>query len=307
MAEVTVGNNSIVVDDGTEQRVKNYLAIEDIKQYLDEFWTEKKLGKHKNMKEKHGELLLKDLKVPPEEFFKDLKNSKFKLGNFGPSPIKNILINAKLNDDLQEKYISDCMKVTTTRPVIGKGEFLFASLFNNIGFTKKSGDLIDVETNETIECKGVNASFGNGQNNRYKPLTKSLIYSILKYLKIDDIAPDSLKTDYVQVLKKRIGDNDRALAKVFVALQNLEQEYEPLGEQCVKLYKDKKQFLRVVAASHIFTYMNIEKADYLLALNDRQFMMFERPNTLEEAYKIAEHFDINGWNVGEYGVKVTLK
>lgn len=299
--------NKEVKNSDTDQRIKNYLAISDIKKYLDLYWTDKKLGKHKTMKEKHGEIILKDMKVTPEELFKSLNNNKFKLGNFGPSRIDEILKNSKLDDDLSEAYIKDSLAVTTTRPSIGKGEFLFASLFSNIGFSKESGDLIDLKTDEKIECKGKRATLGNGQGDKFKSFTKSLMFSILKYLKINDISPDDLKTDYVQILKKRIGSNDKALAKVFIALQNLSNEYVPLGEQCVKLYKEKKQFLGVIAASHLYTYMNVEEADYLLALNDKKFMMFIKPTNLQEAYSIIEHFDIHGWTIGDFGVKVTLK
>lgn len=300
-------NKEEVSKSNTDQRIKNYLAISDIKKYLDVYWTDKKLGKHKTMKEKHGELILKNMKVTPDELFKSLKNNKFKLGNFGPSKIDGILKNSKLHDDLDETYIKDSLAVTTTRPSIGKGEFLFASLFGNIGFSTESGDLIDLKTDEKIECKGKRATLGNGQGEKFKSFTKSLMFSILKYLKINDISPEDLKTDYVQILKKRIGNNEKALTKVFIALQNLNDEYEPLGAQCLELYKEKKQFLRVIAACHLYTYMSVEKADYLLALNDKKFMMFIKPTNIQEAYSIIENFDIHGWSIGDFGVKVTLK
>ena len=158
-----------------------------------------------------------------------------------------------------------------------------------------------------IECKGKRATLGNGQGEKFKSFTKSLMFSILKYLKINDISPEDLKTDYVQILKKRIGNNEKALTKVFIALQNLNDEYEPLGAQCLELYKEKKQFLRVIAACHLYTYMSVEKADYLLALNDKKFMMFIKPTNIQEAYSIIENFDIHGWSIGDFGVKVTLK
>ena len=45
-------NKEEVSKSNTDQRIKNYLAISDIKKYLDVYWTDKKLGKHKTMKEK---------------------------------------------------------------------------------------------------------------------------------------------------------------------------------------------------------------------------------------------------------------
>lgn len=307
MAEIKVGNKDVEVDSNTEQRVKNILSVDNIAEYLNKYWTSEKLGKHKDMKAKHGEIILKTLKSSPESLFSKLEKSSLKLELNKPYSINNLLQVTGLSADLSSNYIDYAMKVTTTRPSIGKGEFLFASIFHNIGFANKSGDLVKLDDKSSIEVKGKYSILGNGQNNRYKPLTKGVLYSIFKYLNIDDMSPDNLSTDFAQVLKKRIGDNEKALAKVFVALQNINDEYEPLGKVCVRLYKDKKQFLRVVAATHLFIYMNTEDTDYLLAHNDKKFMLFKKPETLTQAYEIIEHFDVYNWNIGEYGIKVNLK
>lgn len=307
MAEIKIDNKNIEVDKNTEQRVKNILSIDSISDYLNKFWVNEKLGKHKDMKKKHGEIILKNLKSTPDSLFKKLNKNTLKIELNKPYSIGNILQMTGLSADLDDGYINDAMSVTTTRPSIGKGEFLFASLFKNIGFASKAGDLIDLTSKNSIEVKGRYSIIGNGQNSKFKPLTKSTLYSIFKYLKIEDMSPSNLDTDFAQVLKKRIGANEKALAKIFVALQNLSSEYEPLGSVAVRLYKEKKQFLRVVAAEHLFIYMSAEDIDFLLAHNDKKFMFFKKPETLTEAYDIIEHFDVYGWKLGEFGIKVNLK
>ena len=307
MAEIKVGDKKIEVDKNTEQRVKNMLSVDDLADYLNKYWTDEKLGKHKDMKKKHGEIILRSLKSSPESLFKRLNNSNVNLELNTPYSIANILKMTKLDNDLADSYIKDAMAVTTTRPSVGKGEFLFASLFKNIGFASKSGDLVNLDNDSLIEVKGKYSVLGNGQSNKFKPLTKSVIYSIMKYAKIEDMSPADLDSDYVQVLKKKLGGNEKVLAKVFVALENLSNEYQPLGDVCAKLYLEKKQFLRVVAASHLLTYMNTQGFDFLLAHNDRKFIIFKKPTSMSEAYSIIEHFDVYSWKIGEYGVKVNLK
>lgn len=307
MAEIKVGDKEIEVDKNTEQRVKNMLSVNDLADYLNKYWTEEKLGKHKDMKKKHGEIILRNLKSSPKSLFKHLNSNNVNLELNTSYSIANILKMTKLDNDLADNYIKDAMAVTTTRPSIGKGEFLFASLFKNIGFASKSGDLINLDNDSTIEVKGKYSVLGNGQNSKFKPLTKSVLYSILKYAKIEDMSPSDLDADYVQKLKKKIGGNEKVLAKVFVALQNLANEYPPLGAVCAKLYLEKKQFLKVVAASHLLTYMNTQGFDFLLAHNNKKFIIFKKPTSMSEAYSIIEHFDVYSWKIGEYGVKVNLK
>ena len=143
MAEVTIKK-----DDGTEisktvsndniDSVSNEANSEEISKGLDKFWTEKKLGKHKDAKEKQKQLLMKYLTGNPANFFSALNESKFNVGNFGPSSISNILVDANLSKYIKKEYIKDALSITSARPAIGKGEFLFASLFNNIGFSKST-------------------------------------------------------------------------------------------------------------------------------------------------------------------------
>lgn len=307
MAQIEIDNKTVEIDDKTKQVIKNDVSKDTITEYLNKFWTEKKLGKHSDMIEKHEQIVMKNLKIDAETFFKDLSKTTFKPGNVGPYNLYSILNKTSLEDDLHPEYIEDCLNVTTTRPAIGKGEFLFAASFANIGFAKDNGDLIDIKTGKSIECKGVNSVIGNGHSGQYKTMTKSLIYAITKMLDANDLSATYLNADFANEIKKRIGTNEKLMKKFFLITQNLENENEGIANACVKVYLEKKYLLKTMAAAHLYIYMNLEKADYLLAINGKKFQMFEKPTSVAAAYEIIEKFDISGWKEGDCGVKVTLK
>ena len=312
MAEVTIKK-----DDGTEiskivsndniDSVSNEANSEEISKGLDKFWTEKKLGKHKDAKEKQKQLLMKYLTGNPANFFSALNESKFNVGNFGPSSISNILVDANLSKYIKKEYIKDALSITSARPAIGKGEFLFASLFNNIGFSKNGGDLIDLNSNEKIEVKGSNAVIGNGQNEKYKSLSKSLIYSLFNGLGDNSKSYTKLNDECAQELKKLLGIDSKKIEKCFLHLENIENENETLAKQATEIYLEKKYFLKTLAALHLFIYLTLEKASYFLALNDKKFRMFTSPKSIKEAYDIIDNFEINGWKEGNPGISFTLK
>lgn len=308
MADLNLNGKSLNVDSETAQQIKNLASNSDLESLVNEYWTNDKLGKHSELKAEHLDILQKCLLIEPELFKQDLFRNKLNLRNL-ESSISSILTNTKLNGDLRNTYLRMCLDVTTDRPAIGKGEFLFAASFSNIGFSKDTGDLIDIDTREKIEVKGISATLGNSQNKRLRAMTGQTMYTIFKMLGIDDVA----RTDYylseenAKKIKVAIGlDQDKA-RKVFTYLQNLRNENEALAKAAVQLYFEKKQLIRTVAAMHLFTYMKIENNDYLLILNDRDFMLSKAPSTLAESYNIVDKLAVKPWHQGEYGIKVTLR
>lgn len=122
---------------------------------MNEFWTPKKIGKHPQVV-KQAELLYSHYALcDAQKLLTRLKNSNFKFGNYGPCSWKEFLTKADLDDCLDEEYVTQALNVTTHQPAIGKGEFLFVSVFNNVGFAKSGGDLIDLNTNSLVEVKGI--------------------------------------------------------------------------------------------------------------------------------------------------------
>jgi hypothetical protein len=307
MAEVNLNGKTLNVDDETARRMLNVAEKSDISSLLEEFWTEDKLGKQSaDLKHAHGSILLKDLQVDLDLFKEDLMSNRLKLGNFSSS-LNSIMTGTKLKDDLKSSYIQDCLSVNTVRPAIGKGEFLFAASFKNIGFSKSSGDLVDLDTGSKIEVKGISACLGNSQNGRFKPMSKSLIWSICRLLGIDDIADYYLNPDNAKKIKERIGLNRDLAVRVFTFLQNLREENEAIAKTAAKMYFEKKQLMKTVAAVHLYTYMKLEKDQYLLLVNDEKFSIFRAPDDLYESYDIIDKLNLKSWREGDYGIKVSLR
>lgn len=306
MPNLTLNGKSVQVDDKTAQRISNLVKKPDLISLLDEYWTAEKLGKHKNLKKDHGDILLKTLIVNPEEFKSDLFNNRLKLGNFSSS-IDSILTGTKLNGDLRREYLEMCLGVTTERPAIGKGEFLFAASFKNIGFTSDSGDLIDVDSKAKIEVKGISAVLGNGQNGTYKQMSERLMRTIARQLQIDGMHRWQLDEENAMMIKEKIALNRSLAVQTLTILQNVYRENEAVARQAADVYFREGQLIRTVAAMHLLMYMKHEKSDYLLIVNDDRFTMVKCPDDVSGAYDIISKLTIKPWREGDYGIKVTLR
>jgi hypothetical protein len=308
MADINLNGKKLNVDDNIAQQIKNLVSRDDLVKLVNEYLTDDKLGKHTDLKDDYLEILQKTLQVEPAIFKDDLLRNKIKLGTF-ESPISSILTNSKLSGDLKPSYLGLCLDVTTERPAIGKGEFLFAVTFANLGFSKNTGDLIDIESKKKIEVKGISAILGNAQSGKFRQMSAETMRTVFKTLEIDDVARSEyyLSEENAKKIKTAIGlDREKAL-RTFTYLQNLRNENEALAKSAVSLYFDKKQLIRTVTAMHLYAYMRVEKDDYLLILNDKKFMLTEAPKSLYEAYDIIDKLVVKPWHQGEYGIKVTLR
>jgi len=308
MPDINLNGKSLDLDQKTAQQIKNLASKPELVKLVNDYWTDKKLGKRTELKKDYLEILEKTLLIEPNLFRQDLFNNKLKLKNFSAT-IGSILSNTKLNGDLRTSYLSMCLDVTTERPAIGKGEFLFAASFSNIGFSKDSGDLIDIDTNEKIEVKGISAVMGNAQNGKFRQMSAETMRTVFRLLGINDVAKQDyyLSESVAKKIKTAIGLDQNRAKQVFTYLQNLRSENESLARSAVQLYFDKKQLIRTVAAMHLYAYMKLERDNYLLILNDKSFSLFKAPDTLYDAYAILENLAVKPWHQGEYGIKVTLR
>lgn len=308
MPDINLNGKTVNIDGATAQEIKNIISKPELVTLVNDYWTARKLGKHTELKRDHLNILEKTLLVDPNLFRDDLFNNKIKLENKAGT-LKQLLTDTKLNGDLRSNYLSLCLSVTTERPAIGKGEFLFAASFSNLGFSKDTGDLITLDTNEKIEVKGISATMGNAQSGKFRQMTEQTMRTVFRALDINDVAKSDyyLSAENAKKIKKAIGlDNDKA-SQIFTFLQNLRNENEALSRAAVQLYFDKKQLIRTVAAMHLYSYMRIEKDDYLLILNDRDFCLSKVPSSLYEAYELVDKLSVKPWHQGEYGIKVTLR
>lgn len=306
MPNINLNGQTVKVDNGTAQKITNLAKEPKIKAIAKEFWTDRKLGKHDELVGDYVSILEKTLLIDPDEFRADLFKSTLKPGKMADK-LTALLADTPLRDDLKKEYITMCLGVTTTRPAIGKGEFLFAATFKNIGFSSNVGDLVDLDTGSKIEVKGIGAPLGNGQNKAFKPMTARLMKDICRELQIDDMKDWALNQENAYKIKKALGLNEKKAMQIFTYLQNLWKEDNGVSRAATKLYFDKGQLIRTVAAMHLYCYMKVEQNDYLLIVNDDEFRMFNAPQDLYEAYDIISKMSINAWREGEYGIKVTLR
>lgn len=284
-------------------RIKNNAHIDDIKAELNAYWTAEKLGKHNDLKAKHGSILMKDLKVPAKDFFEQIKENHFKFQPFGPIAMSAFLKKAKIDLYVQPQYLDDCLKVTTPRPAIGRGEFLFVATFDNINFSNGKGDLVDSDGNR-IEVKGKHANFGS--DGPYKQMSQALMYSIYSVFNTNS-SEKGLTLETIDELGKLLLNNPSRQGKVLTLLQNLKNHSAGLTNQMAELFNRTHDLRLVIAAAHFYAYMKVQKANYLLALNDNVFWGFKAPNSIDEAAETMKHFNINGWMTGNRGISFTVK
>ena len=275
----------------------------ELKTAVEQYWTDIKSGKHHELASTHEAILAKDLKVTPADFFEQVSKNQFIFQNFGPYSLSDFLKKARLAQYVIPEYLEDCLKVTSPRPTIGRGEFLLAANFSNINFAQNSGDLIDSNGNR-IEVKGKHANLGG--EGPYKQMNQSLLFSIFNIFKTKPESKD-LSIESIEKLQKLLKDNSQQTKQVMLLLQNIENQSQSLANQMVELFNSKDDLKTTIAAAHLLAYMKYQKANFLFALNDNTFSGFAAPKNLAEAYEIMTHFNINAWITGNRGISITVK
>lgn len=271
---------------------------------LNDYWTDKKSGKHNELAKQHGMLLLKNLKVEPEDLFEQVNENIFKFQTFLLIPWKDFLIRANLAEYLKPEYIKDALEITSLRPAIGKGEFLFVSCFSNLGFSSGKGDIIDLNTGKICEFKGIRSTL-SGDNKIYKQMNKSLIYSIFSLFETS-AEYDHFNRDCAAKLDDLLKDRPNLLIKVLERLQNVSAPNTKVSHAFVDLYNIKHDLFNVVGAMQLFIYMLIQKASYILLTNNDGFCCYERPQTPMEAFKIIKELKLSSWQTGDYGMTIGI-
>ena len=294
--------------------VGNLIDTSALEKYLKSFWSDNKSGKHTEMAKKHKDLLERHLIAKPEDLFEQLNANKFTFQNFGPIKLVSFLKKAKLDSYLKPEYVEDALKVTTPQPAIGKGEFLLVSCFKNINFSQESGDLIDDE-GRRIEVKGTHSAIGGLKG--FDQMNKSLMFSIYNLFGTNPDYND-FTMDCAEDLQEKLEDNKDQRKKVMLLLQNNHNKSNHLAEEMLELFntkivdapQDEKEnlLLNLVAASHLYAYLKLQKANFLFAINDKVFAGFEAPKSLKQSYEIIRNnFKVNGWTTGNRGITFTLK
>lgn len=280
------------------------MDLNSLNTLLPKFWTRQKCGKHEGLANQHGMLLLKNLLVKPEDLFEQLDKNIFKFQSFSKIGWGDFLSRASLSEYLKDGYVNDALNVTTARPAIGKGEFLFASCFSNIGFSKDKGDLVDMQTGKRIEVKGIRSTL-SGDGKLYKQMNKGIIYSVFSLF--DTSAQyGHFNRDCAEELDELIKQKPDKLRNVLVILQNLDHAHENTGiaNSFAKLYQIKPNLFNVVGAMQLYTYMRVQKADFLMMTNDSGFCCFARPEQPIDAYNIVDSVKLSSWETGNRGMTI---
>ena len=265
---------------------------------MNEFWTKEKLGKHPTVAENAKRLYSEYAMCSPEKLLARLQESIFKFGDVKPVEFRNMLMFANLDDCLKPEYVDAALKVTTARPSIGRGEFLLASLFANIGFAKHKGDLIDLKTKRMAELKGVAATI-NGENT----LNPQLLGNVYHHFNLTP--PSSLNQNSLYALQS-VCRNADDVKYILAAFRNTKSINVDVIEATVKVCPQAKSLFLALAAMHLYEYLHNEQASYLFALNNKAFRCFNAPQFVSQAVDILKHFSISEWKVGETGFKITL-
>lgn len=282
------------------------MDLNSLNNLLPKFWTKQKCGKHEGLANQHGMLLLKDLLVKPEDLFEQLNKNTFKFQSFSKIPWSDFLTRANLSEYLKPNYITDALNVTTARPAIGKGEFLFASCFSNIGFSSDKGDLIDIQTNSRIEVKGIRSTL-SGDGKLYKQMNKDIIYSVFSLFNTST-QYGHFNRDCAEELDTLIKQQPNKVRNVLLILQNLDHTHENanIASMFANLYKIKPNIFDVVGAMQLYTYMKLQKADFLLMTNDSGFCCFTRPEQPIDAYNIVTSIKLSSWETGNRGMTIGI-
>lgn len=272
--------------------------------YLTTYWTDKKSGKNRELAKQHGMLLLKNLKADPKDLFEQIGENVFKFQTFPLISWGDFLRRANLAEYLKPEYVNDALEITSARPAIGKGEFLFVSCFSNLTFTGGKGDIVDLNTGKLCEFKGIRSTL-SGNSKFYKQMNKSLIYSIFSLFETSG-EYDHFNRDCAAELDNLLKDKPNLLVKVLERLQNVYEPNTKLSHAFAELYNIKGDLFTVVGAMQLLIYMLVQRASYILLTNNEGFCCYERPQTPLDAFRIVKELKLSSWQTGDYGMTIGI-
>lgn len=294
----------------------------DLKNLLRQYWIEgKRQGKHETMPVEHFKLLNSTLKAKPEDLFNQIYENRF-----NPDEIKSnrswedFLNKAKLSEYLSPDYVKYGLEITSSRPAIGMGEFLFVSCYCNLSFAPGHGDLVMLDTHKRIEMKGKRSSL-SGDKKGYKEMGDRVMTSVYSPFKQN---AESAKHDHfsrsearnLEEIIKKTNATDEQVTQMFMHLQNWNIEDRKLAEIATSYFRKTNDLFRITGAEHICIYMREEQADYLMLTNNSGYCCFGNPlanrskgiseQDFERALFIADHITLSSWNAQSKGISINI-
>lgn len=276
----------------------------ELREELKKYWTPKRYGKHEELPNQHGMLLLKNLKVDPKDLFEQIYENRFDFQSFSKIMWTDFLKRAKLAEYLRPEYLKDALNVTSSRPAIGKGEFLLVSCFSNLGFAPTKGDIVDFNTGKLCEIKGARATL-SGDNKAFCQMNKSIMFSVYSLFNTGAHF-DHFNRECAKELDELLKTNPKLVVKVLELLQNIRPVSASLAEDFAELYNIKPDLFVTVGAMQLYTYMSMQNADFLIMVDNEGFCCFERPKTAIESQRIISSINLSSWQTGDYGMTVSI-
>lgn len=274
---------------------------------LPEYWTSIRLGNHEDLANTHGLLLLKHLKTSPDAFFDFLKTSKFDFEKAGTMSWNDFMVRSGLMGYLEEGYLNDALDVTSPRPAIGRGEFLFTSCFSNIGFSSGRGDLVDMDTGKLVEVKGKRATI-SGDGKKYKMMSGTTIATAFSVYDTGSEAAyfNRSGANHIESCIAE-DDSETKLVEFLKRMQNIKNESYSVAKAFAKLYNGvKPNLFDIVGAMQLYIYL--KGIDYLLMINDMGFRCFkldENPSTYINMIGDGK-LKLSSWETGERGMEISI-
>ena len=282
-----------------------YMTDENLKSCLNKYWTPQKCGKVEDLADTHESLLAKYMKVSPNDLFEQLAENKFKF-----KPMKaswsEFLKNANLAEYLDPKYTEEALNVTGGQPAIGKGEFLFASCYSNIGFCNGRGDLRNMDNGQITEFKGIRSNL-SGYGNQYKQMNSSLLLSIFGLFNTN-VEGNNFNRDIAKKLDELLKKQPDKLLEVLKRLQNLNNPDVDVASKYEKLYQIKPNIFDIAGAQQLEIYMTQQKASFMVFSNDIGFCCCAFPKTPQDAYNVVTYngVKLSSWFEGETGFTIGI-
>ena len=278
------------------------MDLDSLNTLLPEFWTDKKCGGKEGLAKQHGMLLAKNLLVKPETLFEQLEHSYFMFKNFPKIAWSDFLRKAELAEYLKPEYVTDALGVTTVRPAIGKGEFLFTSCFANLGFYKGRGDIVDMRSGQVAEFKGIRSTM-SGDGKIYKQMNRSLMFSVFSLFNTSTQF-DHFNRECGEELDTLLQSRPNMTPRVLKLLQNISNESGKIANEFAQLYSIKQNIFDVVGAMQLYIYMKIQNTSFLLMTNDQGFCCFECPKSPIDAYNIIKSIKLSSWDTGNRAMTI---
>lgn len=270
------------------------------------------------MKQKHYELLKSYFAgLSIREFFVELEKSILNIQSTNFVKYSTMYEKTLASHYLTNGYLNAALNVTSSQPSVGPGEFLFASLFKNIGFAQDNGDLIELNSNAIIEVKRTKSAIYVGSK-EFIELSDSKMKNLIDKFKIEEHKSINTKLclELISYIKASL-DKNKDIIYIGMILQNLQNESRNLAKAFLELVNKEVKFLYdsneatnlyyCIIAMHLYSYCKLRNISWFIATTEAGFKIFKSPINLFESYNMLKDFKITTWPINGKSASIILR